>query len=188
MRICLLTGGGYPYRRDALAGWCRTLVDGLDRFTFDLLTVTDREPAAQPAFPLPAHVASAVAAPLGREIRREPDDQRDATGAAALLCRGLLAEPDAVAADQLFTQGLTGLSGLAEPGVLPLNGVPLTDVLLDAWRAGRAGPADERLPRLTRPDARTTATLLRHAARALSVPVPDVDLVHCVGGTTPLLT
>ena len=59
MRICLLTGGGYPYRRDALGGWCRTLVDGLRRFTFDLLTVTDREPPAAPAYPLPPTSASA---------------------------------------------------------------------------------------------------------------------------------
>ena len=53
MRVCLLTGGGYPYRRDALSGWCRTLVEGLDRFRFDLLTVTDREPPGGPAYPLP---------------------------------------------------------------------------------------------------------------------------------------
>jgi glycosyltransferase involved in cell wall biosynthesis len=36
-------------------------------------------------------------------------------------------------------------------------------------------------------DARTAATLLRHAARALAVRPPAADLVHCVGGTTPLL-
>ena len=54
MRVCLLTGGGYPYRRDALGGWCRTLVEGLPDITFDLLTVTDREPTAATAYALPA--------------------------------------------------------------------------------------------------------------------------------------
>ncbi|GAA3337950.1 glycosyltransferase [Amorphoplanes nipponensis] len=186
MRICLLTGGGYPFRRDALGGWCRTLVDGLGGFTFDLLTVTDREPAGGPAYPLPGHVASATAAPLTRETRRREAGDDTATAAAALLCRGLLSEPEPRAADDLFAQGLLGLSVLAEAGH-PLNAVPLTDVLLDAWRTGRTVPSEDRLPRLSLRDARTAATLLRHAARALSVPVPGVDLVHCVGGTTPLL-
>ncbi|GAA3906831.1 DUF3492 domain-containing protein [Actinoplanes auranticolor] len=187
MRICLLTGGGYPFRRDALGGWCRTLVDGLGRFTFDLLTVTDREPPGGPAYPLPRHVVSACAVPLSREIRRRPGNDDNATAAAVLLCRGLLGEADSKAADGLFAQGLQGLSMLAESADHPLNAVPLTDVLLDAWRTGRTSAGEERLPRLSLRDARTAATLLRHAARALSVPVPTVDLVHCVGGTTPLL-
>ncbi|MEU7901922.1 DUF3492 domain-containing protein [Actinoplanes sp. NPDC049118] len=187
MRICLLTGGGYPFRRDALGGWCRTLVDGLGRFTFDLLTVTDREPPGGPAFPLPRHVASAKAFALTRETRRRDNGDGHATAAANLLCRGLLAEPEPELADALFAKGLLGLSVLAESADQPLNAVPLTDVLLDAWRAGRLSANEERLPRLSLRDARTAATLLRHAARALSVPVPAVDLVHCVGGTTPLL-
>ncbi|MEU8613505.1 DUF3492 domain-containing protein, partial [Actinoplanes sp. NPDC048791] len=187
MRICLLTGGGYPFRRDALGGWCRTLVDGLGRYTFDLLTVTDREPPGGPAYPLPRHVASARAVPLSREIRRRPGSDDNATAAAVLLCRGLLSEAEPKAADDLFAKGLLGLSVLAESADHPLNSVPLTDVLLDAWRTGRTSASEDRLPRLTLRDARTAATLLRHAARALSVPVPAVDLVHCVGGTTPLL-
>ena len=186
MRICLLTGGGYPFRRDALGGWCRTLVDGLGRFTFDLLTITDREPPGGPAYPLPGHVASATAVPLGPQGgRREHDD--DATAAAVLLCRGLLSEPEPGAADAMFAQGLRGLSGPGGPAGQPLQAVPLTDVVLEAWRAGRDTATEDRLPRLGVRDARTAAALLRHAARALSVPVPGVDLVHCVGGTTPLL-
>jgi len=187
MRICLLTGGGYPFRRDALGGWCRTLVDGLGRFTFDLLTVTDREPPGGPAYALPRHVASATAAPLNREALGREGSDDNATAAAVLLCRGLLSEPDPAAADELFAQGLLGLAVLAESAGHPLHAVPLTDVLLDTWRAGRASEGEERLPRLSLRDARTAATLLRHVARALSVPVPGVDLVHCVGGTTPLL-
>jgi glycosyltransferase involved in cell wall biosynthesis len=185
-RICLLTGGGYPYRRDALGGWCRTLVEGLRRFRFELLTVTDRELPSAPAYPLPFHVGSARAVALGRDparaIRRRPATPDGATEAAALLCRGLLGDEPEVAAE--FATGLRRIADLAgEPD--PLAGVPLTDALLEAWR--RRQNESEALPRLSVRDARTAATLLRHALRALTVPLPEVELVHCVGGTTPLL-
>jgi glycosyltransferase involved in cell wall biosynthesis len=194
MRICLLTGGGYPYRRDALGGWCRTLVDGLGQVAFDLLTVVDREPPVAPAYPLPRNVASARAVLVAPDTRRKADPDKDATAAAVLLCRGLLGEP--LPADQVFAEGLRRLAATAGSPLVcsplacsPLAGVPLADVLLDAWRAGRAVESVERLPlpRLSLRDARTAATLLRHAVRILTVDVPDVDLVHCVGGTTPLL-
>ena len=184
MRICLLTGGGYPYRRDALGGWCRTLVEGLRDVTFDLLTVVDREPPAVPAYPLPPQVASARAVLVLPEGKRRGHADPKATAAAELMCRGLVGEPPH--ADQNFAAGLRQLA-LRPPS--PLTGVPLGELLLDAWRAGGlAEPADRLpLPRLGLRDAGTAATLLRHAARLLTVPVPEVDLVHCVGGTTPLL-
>jgi len=186
MRICLLTGGGYPFRRDALGGWCRTLVDGLARFRFDLVSICDREPPGGPAYALPGHVDSARAVALPRETPRREGRDEHATGAAVLLCRGLVTEQD----DE-FARGLLGLAMLAEgrtvAGGSPLNAVPLADVLLEAWRAGRSSGAGERLPRLSLRDARTAVTLLRHAARALAVPMPQADVVHCVGGTTPLL-
>lgn len=184
MRICLLTGGGYPYRRDALGGWCRTLVNGLDRFAFDLVTVTDREPPGGPAYALPRHVRSARAVALGPTVRRREGRDEHASAAAALLCRGLLAEPGAEQADRLFAEGL---AALAAAGDGALHAVPLGDLLLDAWRVRRASGGEERLPRLSLRDARTAATLVRHAARSLAVRLPAVDLVHCVGGTTPLL-
>jgi glycosyltransferase involved in cell wall biosynthesis len=186
MRICLLTGGGYPFRRDALGGWCRTLVDGLDRHTFELLSITDREPPGGPVYPLPAHVASAKAVSPARRQRRSGHSDSHATAAAGLLCRGLLAEPEPEPAGELFTKGLFGLSVLAHDDH-PLSTVPLTELLLDSWRAGQVSDRTPPLPRLSLRDARTAATLLRHATRALGVPVPAVDLVHCVGGTTPLL-
>src|SRR4051812_13709766 len=109
MRICLLTGGGYPFRRDALGGWCRTLVDGLARFRFDLVTVTAREPPGGPAYALLAHVSSARAVALPRETPRREGRDEHATAAAALLCRGLVTEQDDV-----FAQGLVGLATLAD--------------------------------------------------------------------------
>ncbi|GAA1631269.1 DUF3492 domain-containing protein [Actinoplanes couchii] len=190
-RICLLTGGGYPYRRDALGGWCRTLVEGLRRFHFELLTVTDREPPSAPAYPLPLHVASARAVALGhdqaRSDRRRGSSPDGAADAAALLCRGLVSDDPPVAA--LFTDGLRRVAGLCRPDgpevdATPLAALPLTEALLEAWRQR---PDRAPLPRLSVRDARTAATLLRHALRAVAVPLPEVDLVHCVGGTTPLL-
>ncbi|WP_305782902.1 DUF3492 domain-containing protein [Symbioplanes lichenis] len=180
MRICLLTGGGYPFRRDALAGWCRTLVDGLAGHRFDLVTVSDREPLGGPAYPLPPHVASAGCVVLPRDTPKSHRDE-NAVAAAVLLCRGL-----AERRDEDFARGLAALASLAEKAP-PLHSVPLADVLLDAWKAGRATEDGERLPKLSVRDARTAVTLLRHAARALAVPVPETDLIHCVGGTTPLL-
>jgi glycosyltransferase involved in cell wall biosynthesis len=213
MRVCLLTGGGYPFRRDALGGWCRTVVEGLPEVAFDLVTVMDREPPASPAYRLPANVTSVRAMTLGRDERRRGDADDAATAAAVLLCRGLLGGQEN--AGEMFAAGLERLADLAGAGVVeargetgrrklpiggrrvetppgppdPLTGVPLTEVLLDAWRAGRTVVATDRLPlpKLSVRDARTAATLLRHAARALAVRPPAADLVHCVGGTTPLL-
>lgn len=236
-RICLLTGGGYPYRRDALSGWCRTLVEGLRRFRFELLTVTDREPPAVPAYPLPLNVGSARAVAIGRNFKRheqrqeqlpeqreqqyeqheqgqEQRHERDhggdgrnsgrpdrghgkekkpsrqekretaerARAAAALLCTGLIGESDD--SERIFGDGLRQLAD--DTRVLP--GLPLADALMDAWRTGHAEPGELPLPRLSVRDARTAATLLRHALGALTVELPDADLVHCIGGTTPLLT
>ncbi|MEV6298613.1 DUF3492 domain-containing protein [Actinoplanes sp. NPDC051861] len=189
-RICLLTGGGYPYRRDALGGWCRTLVEGLRRFRFELLTVTDRELPSAPAYPLPFNVGSARAVALGRDpgrvVRRRVSAPDGAAEAAALLCRGLLGDETLVTGD--FAKGLRRIAELHTAKLEnPLAGVPLSDALLEAWRQRQQGSEPAPLPRLSVRDARTAATLLRHALRAMAVPLPEVELVHCVGGTTPLL-
>ncbi|WP_307872784.1 DUF3492 domain-containing protein [Paractinoplanes ovalisporus] len=327
-RICLLTGGGYPYRRDALSGWCRTLVEGLRRYRFELLTVTDREPPAAPAYPLPLNVGSARAVAVGRDSKRPdqrhdqrheprrypcPDQRHDhghdqchdqgresrhdscqvghfddllkghhrswvgeqdhdndqagnalenrddhasgseardsrangswaldgsgsrdghanenkardghvdgggapdgqelgagegkgrkngrtgwrenrqekreaaerARSAAAMLCGGLIGEAEN--AELIFADGLRRIA--ENTAVLP--GLPLADALLESWRTGHAREGELPLPRLSVRDARTAATLLRHALGALTVDLPESDLVHCIGGTTPLLT
>ncbi|SNY14177.1 DUF3492 domain-containing protein [Paractinoplanes atraurantiacus] len=311
-RVCLLTGGGYPYRRDALSGWCRTLVEGLRRFRFELLTVTDREPPSAPAYPLPFNVRSARAVAIDRSSarpeRRRGDSDDRVRSAAALLSRGLLGDRDTesrtrgarepgepgdrgdhpgrrearspsnglgpgdgwgsegrggregeeaaegwgvheggarealdgrsreardgrsrgagdgrsreagngrsreagngrsreagngrspgaedgrfpeagdgreggvVPADLVFSEGLRQIAELAAERPAILASLPLADALAEAWRSEG---------RLSMRDARTAATLLRHALGALTVPMPEADLVHCVGGTTPLLT
>jgi hypothetical protein len=173
LRVGLLTGDGYPFRRDALGDWCRTLVEGLD-VTFDLLTVVDREPPTRLEYPLPDHVASARAVVVAPESKRTGGgEDRDAVAAAVLLCRGLLGEP--AQADQMFAAGLRRLALLPESSLVE---VPLGEVLVDAWRAGCAMESDHRrpLPRLDRHDARAAATLLRHAVQVLSVPAPRTPI------------
>jgi glycosyltransferase involved in cell wall biosynthesis len=178
MRVCLLTGGGYPYRRDPLGGWCRMLVDGLRHVAFDLLSIADREPAAAPAYPLPMNVTSARAVVVRPtpEPRRRGSADRDATAAAAMLCQGLMNQTDT------FAQGLRRLALMPDA---PLSRVPLAELLFEAWRTGP--PGHPPLPRLSMRDARTATSLLHHAARVLAVPVPASDLVHCLGGTTATL-
>jgi polysaccharide biosynthesis protein PelF len=117
-----------------------------------------------------------------RPARRRGAAPDAAATAAALLCTGLLGERE-----ERFAQGLRQIAALAGDRPAPLADVPLPDALADAWRAGR-GSDGLPLPRLSMRDARTAATLLRHALGALEVPLPEADLVHCVGGTTPLLT
>ena len=188
MRICLLTGGGYPYRRDALGGWCRTLVEGLAGSASTCVTVTDREPPAAPAYPLPGNVDSARAVALPRDdaaARRARDEH--ATAAAALLCRGLLGDEPATTCSPTGCADSPALAAAATPE----RRWPPCRWPTCCWTPGGPGRLADAgelpLPRLSLRDARTAATLLRHAARRAGRPLPEADLVHCVGGTTPLL-
>ncbi len=179
MRVALLTAGGYPYRRDALSTWCRLLVTGLDRCTFHLRTLTDRPVGGPPPGPLPGHVADAAAIAVGTAARRPPGDRREAAVAgAALLCRGLLGGDRHSRA--MVADGLRRLAAVAADDTDPLRDVPLAALLRDAWRT--AGHRD-----LGNADAAGASALLRNACRALAAPLPAADLVHCVGGTGPLL-
>jgi hypothetical protein len=135
-----------------------TLVEGLRRFRFDLLTVTDREAPSAPAYPLPLNVGSASAVQIGREPvreRRRGDANETGRGAAHLLCRGLIEE-------RRFATGLRGLAELATERPDPLTGVPLADLLMDAWRGqaglGRPAAAPARRPRRPAPRPRCSST------------------------------
>ena len=139
MRVCLLTGGGYPYRRDALGGWCRTLVEGLPGVTFDLLTVTDREPSAGDRL----RAATERRAGAGGRARTAtnngaPGANDAATAASMPLCRGLLSDRDD--ADDLFTAGLRRLAGLVPDGGLGPAGRGAADATCcwTPWRTGRS--------------------------------------------------
>ncbi|GGL10678.1 glycosyltransferase [Mangrovihabitans endophyticus] len=181
MRICLLTGDG-PHRRDAYGEWCRPLVDGLGSHTVDLVDVGWDPPATTPA--CPPRVASTRTVTLSRPIldhdARRGHASRELTEAAEALCRGL------IHGGSRFRDGLRHLALHAGPDGAALHGVPLARMLAAAWRDG--GPAESApLPRLGGRDARAGARLLRDTGRALAAELPPTDLLHCAGGTTPLL-
>lgn len=202
MRVALITEGAYPYRPGPASTWCHQLVAGQPRVAYQVLALTG-ETDDHPPYPLPPNVETLrampvggrPATPVGRIARLR--SRRAATSAAVLLCRGLLGDDPHHSA--MFRNALTKLTQLAADGTHPLHGIPLADVLLDAWRAARLrqqmqpshGPEtpDYRvpLPRLSVSDAEAAAVLLEHALRPLSVHIDDADLCHATSAGLPLL-
>jgi glycosyltransferase involved in cell wall biosynthesis len=180
VRVALITEGSYPYRFRSASTWCHQLVRGLGRYPHHLVALTGTG-SERLAYPLPSNVAELTELPVWREpaaVPRRPA-RRVATGAAVLLCRGLLGETAHDA--ELFRDGLRRLAQVAAAGVHPLAGVPLADVLLDAWRATGGDPT------LRLHEAEAAAVLLEHALRPLAAPVPQVEACHATSAGLPLL-
>ncbi|MFC0530173.1 GT4 family glycosyltransferase PelF [Phytohabitans kaempferiae] len=186
MRVALITDDSYPYVRGGAGDWCHRLVHGLDRHTFHLVALGgDEEARREPAYALPVHAllhpaAEPRPAPAGRLARHR--HRRAATAAAVLLCRGLLSDGEQGTA--MFAESLRLLADLALAGGPPLRGVPVSDVLLDAWQTARCEPA---LPRLSVRDARLAAEHLHQALLPLSVRPPAAELCHAVAAGPALL-
>lgn len=196
MRVGLVTDGSYPYAAGGTGSWCHQLVTGLHRHTFHLTGLTGSERAGTGAFAVPTNVAAITmhrltgpaAVPSGRAAHGR--HRRAGTSAALLLCRGLLGHGEAAAAT--FADGLRHLTEQAGTGYHPLAGVPLTEVLLDAWQASRRAPVHPTdpqppLPPMSLRDARHAAALLELATRALAVRLPVTDLTHVVNAGPGLL-
>jgi glycosyltransferase involved in cell wall biosynthesis len=195
MRVALITEATYPYVRSGVSTWCHQLCSGLDGHTFDVITVTAGE-RVEPVYRTPANVTSVRAVPVsdrpdppaGRMARIR--HRRGATTAAVLLCRGLLGDGPHEAA--MFRDGLRQLTMLAVAGH-PLHGVPLEEILLDAWHAASGAATQDTgdfrlpLPRLSLRDAHAVAAMLDHAIRPLAARLPEVDISHPVGAGLPLL-
>jgi len=136
---------------------------------------------APPAPELPSTVDALQPVPVWGAERpaRYPAER-----AAARMCRGMLGNTAADLA--VFAEGLRELAfaAVARPrfkpassrarqiGRHPLAGLPLAEILLDAWAGSPA------LPRLTLRDADDAAVLLEHAVRPLAARLPGVDLCH----------
>ncbi|BCB82175.1 hypothetical protein GCM10022251_46140 [Phytohabitans flavus] len=185
MRVALITDDSYPYVKGGRGDWCHRLLHGLDRHTFHLVALGPDERRREPAYTLPPNALlhpldDRRPAPTGRLAQRHR--RRAATAAAVLLCRGLLTDGEQGTA--MFAESLRLLADLAEAGGVPLRGVPLADVLLDAWLAARCEPA---LPRLSVRDARCAADHLDSALRPLAVRAPTADLCHAIATGPPLL-
>lgn len=176
MRVALISEDTYPYVRRGAATWCHQLLHGLDRHTFHLVALISAATVPEPAYTVPSNVSTVSAYPInGRPVRHR--NRPAATAAAVILCRGFLSEET-----EMFADGLRRLADLAIGGH-PLHGVPLADVLLDAWQAGRRPDS----PRMSVRDARSAAELIEYALRPLAVRLPPVDLCHPVAAGLPLL-
>lgn len=193
MRVALVNEGTYPYVLGGVSTWCDQLVRGLTDVTWHLVTMVG-QPSMTPVLAMPDNVASLSAVPVWG---RPQAPRRRSTGAAARICAGMLG--DTPAHLDLFRSGLRELA-LAQPGHArpgcghcaaapaacprhglagrhPLYGLPLADLLLDAWaQAARAG--GRPLPRLTLRDADEAAVLIEHAVRPLAAFLPPVDVCH----------
>ncbi|GAA4448626.1 GT4 family glycosyltransferase PelF [Phytohabitans houttuyneae] len=185
MRVALITDDSYPYVKGGPGDWCQRLLHGLDGHTFHVVALGTDQPRREAAYALPVNallhpIADPRPAPAGRAARQHR--RRAATAAGVLLCRGLLTDGEQGAA--MFAESLRLLADLAAAGGAPLRGVPLADVLLDAWQVARCEPA---LPRLSVRDARHAAAHLDHALRPLAVLAPAADLCHAVAAGPPLL-
>ncbi|MEH1130188.1 GT4 family glycosyltransferase PelF [Micromonospora sp. CPCC 206061] len=176
MRVALISENTYPYVRRGAATWCQQLLHGLDQHTFHLVALISGGQVPEPAYPIPSNVSAVSAYPVnGRPVRHR--NRPAATAAAVILCRGFLSEETG-----MFTDGLRRLADLAV-GAHPLHGVPLADVLLDAWQASRQPDS----PRMSVREARSAAESIEYALRPLAVRLPPVDLCHPVASGLPLL-
>jgi glycosyltransferase involved in cell wall biosynthesis len=179
----LINEGGYPYRVATASTWCHRLVAGLDEHDFHLVTIVDGP--LQRSYPVLTNNPSLTPVPLaGRPVAPEKgpartQHRRAATHAAVLLCRGML--DDSPHGATMFRTALRRLTGLAADGTHPLVGVPLAQVLLDAWRTA-AGSGRTSLARITMADAEIAGYLLESSLRVLSVAPPEVELCHVVDG------
>jgi glycosyltransferase involved in cell wall biosynthesis len=177
MRVALINEGTYPYAAGGVSTWCDQLVRGLPEIEWTLVSiVADDAPPPPPA--LPSNVDALLPVPVWGRAR--PARYR-AERAAARMCRGMLGSSPADLA--VFAEGLRELAFAAVPdrrlvpgqrrrGRHPLAGVPLADILLDAWTGC------PQLPRLTLRDADEAAVLLEHAVRPFAALLPPVDACH----------
>jgi polysaccharide biosynthesis protein PelF len=194
MRVGLITDGMYPYRSGIGGTWAHRLIRGLPEHAFHLTTITDRAPAGSAfyrpaAFYPPANAPTLTSicldgAAMGPTKRRASlRHRRLGTHAAVLMCRSMLEDtPSSVA---IFRTALRYLASGGDDQTHSLHSVPLSAVLLDAWRAAstRTGGSAAMRPRAALPsptadDARLAANLIKRAFRPLSAPLPLTELNH----------
>lgn len=191
MRVALINEGTYPYHAGGVSTWCDQLIRGLSDVEWTLMSIVAGD-APPSTVVLPDNVVELVPVPVWGAARpARPGGER----AAAWMCRGMLGESQEDRA--VFAEGLRELAYRAVPsrrwlltrerrtadlGRHPLAGVPLADILLDAW------PGHPDLPPLTLRDADDAALLLEHTVRPLAAQPVGVDLCHAnAGGMSALV-
>ncbi|MEU8080235.1 GT4 family glycosyltransferase PelF [Catellatospora citrea] len=193
MHVALINEGTYPYVLGGVSTWCDQLVRGLSDVSWHLVTMVGTA-SMTPALTMPDNVASLSAVPVWG---RPKAPRRRSIRAAARMFAGMLGEsPEHLV---MFRDGLrelalpqradlrqscarcrTGLATCPRHGLIdrhPLYGLPLAELLVNAWQVAKNAGA-RALPPLTLRDADEAAVLIEHAVRPLAVVLPPVDLCH----------
>ncbi|MFE0677465.1 GT4 family glycosyltransferase PelF [Streptomyces sp. NPDC058867] len=179
-RVTLLTEGTYPHSHGGVSVWCDQLVQGMPDLDFDVVAVTGtgHEPVV---WELPAHVNQVWSVPMwGAPPAGDPPRGRARRRLTHAYERFLTALLDPCAEDG-FAPALYTLARAAADGTLSpfLRGDGAVSVLAGVWnRPGLV--VREARPSLH--DALTATSLLEHALRPLTAPVPSDGVTHAVSG------
>nr|WBO82182.1 GT4 family glycosyltransferase PelF [Streptomyces sp. SBE_14.2] len=184
-RVTLLTEGTYPHSHGGVSVWCDQLVTGMPDVAFDVIAVTGtgHEPVV---WELPSHVSRVRSVPMwGAPPEGEPPKGRARRQLARAYERFLTALLDPCAEDD-FAPGLYTMARAAEKGTLSpfLRGDRAVSVLASVWN--RPGLV-VREARPTLHDALTATSLLEHALRPLTAPLPTDGVTHAVSGGVAVL-
>lgn len=198
LTVCLVTEGTYPYFVGGVSTWCDMLVRGLPEVRFVLMSLVP-DPGVAPVFELPANVAELIPVPLwgigdALEMRRDLSLRAVVRSKRRLSQRAIHIE-----FMPLFQQFLRILWSLeARPDLLGLVLAEMADYFTDrdydstmrsrpVWdcfvKEGREG-YQSFLRRLegdapaTLYDLTETMRLLYRWLAVLTIPIPEVDLVH----------
>jgi glycosyltransferase involved in cell wall biosynthesis len=187
MRIALVSEGTYPFAVNGVSVWCDQLMQGMPEHEWEMvaLAVDGRE---RPLWTAPGNLKQTHTIPLWgpRPTRRSFARRAGArpgtefrSAFASLLAAALTplergpARPAGGAAD--FLSALRRLHAYAEGGG-DLSAAVLSDealrLTLQAWQERR--PSEP----MFLADAADALRLIEHFLRPLSVPLPEVDLVH----------
>ncbi|MGW5639040.1 GT4 family glycosyltransferase PelF [Streptomyces sp. NPDC003832] len=181
----MLTEGTYPHSHGGVSVWCDQLVRGMPDLEFDVVAVTGtgHEPVV---WELPAHVSRVWSVPMwGAPPPGEQPRGRARRRLVQAYERFLAALLDPCAEDG-FGPALYTLARAAADGTLSpfLRGDRAVSVLAAVWnRPGLV--VREARPSLH--DALTATSLLEHALRPLTAPVPSEGVTHAVSGGVAVL-
>ena len=177
MRVALINEGTYPYVPGGVSTWCDQLVRGLTEVRWHLVSIMAGDDAATGARrcrPLwtpcsrcrsGARAARRAAGRAGRGPDVPGHARRHARPTSRCSPKGCANwRSRRSRRGRWFRVGRAGRR--CRPRPAPAAGLPLAEILLDAWAGSPA------LPRLTLRDADDAAVLLEHAVRPLAAVLP----------------
>lgn len=191
MKVALMTEGTYPHQFGGVSVWCDQLVRGMPEHDFHVVALVATG-AEQPAWELPANVASVLSVPLwgsGPAGRKPGRTGRRRFSALLAELVDVLADnsPEAPAR---FGEILRAFFEYAESE--SLTGAFATDEAFEQFTRLWCGQWPDTAPvRPSLHDALTALQLLDHSLRPLAHPPEPADVVHAVTnglGVLPALT